>query len=277
MTGKSLRTMTTRELATLAPLLLPALLLSGCIDVRQDIYINPDGTGRLRLDIGIRSTTADPAAEVIPEHPGEDLKVIARRIHTDPRVRTIHVEEYSEDGWDRGVIDLSVHDWRDLPELNRLLAADPDRAEHVFSGLERWFLFSLGEEEDGVIDFRQPGSDDGSPASVAVKGTLFGREWDPSAFTEGALTVTLHSPMVSRTNGLWQLDKASIRWTVPLASLEGSSPPPAFTAEIGPSARSSHFWRVVGIILAVTALVGLLAWFRRSRREAREMERERVV
>ncbi len=274
--------MTTRELATLAPLLLPALLLSGCIDVRQDIYINPDGTGRLRLDIGIRSEATDPAAEEIPEHPGEDLKVIARRIHNDPRVRTVHVEEYSEDGWDRGVIDLSVHDWRDLPELNRLLAIDPDRAEHGFSGLERWFLFSLGEEEDGVVDFRQPESDGGPPPSGSLigagNGTLFGREWDRSAFAEGSLTLTLHSPMVSRTNGLWQLDKASIRWTVPLASLlDGTSLPQPFTAEIGPSARSSHFWRIVGIILAVTALVGLLAWFRSRRREAREAERERVV
>ena len=270
--------MTTRELATLAPLLLPALLLSGCIDVRQDIYINPDGSGRLRIDVGIRST-ADPAAEEIPEHPGEDLKVIARRIHTDPRVQSVHVEEYSEDVWDRGVIDLSVHDWRDLPALNRLLAADPGRSKNGSSGLERWFFFSLGEDEEGVVDFRQPEADgmpspSGAPAASA-NGTLFGWEWDRSAFAEGSLTVTLHSPMVSRTNGLWQLDKASIRWTVTLTTLlDPASSPQPFSAEIGPSARSSHFWRIVGIILTVTALVGLLAWFRSSRREARERGRE---
>jgi hypothetical protein len=270
-----MRPMTTRELATLAPLLLPALLFSGCIDVRQDIYINPDGSGRLRIDVGIRSTATEQAPDEIPEQPGAELKETIRRIHTDPRVRSVHLEEYSEDGWDRGVIDLSVHDWRDLPELNRLLAADPGRSENGFSGLECWFLFSLGEDEEGVVDFRQPGTDgmpspSGFPAGEG-QGILFGRKLDRSAFVEGSLTVTLHSPMVSRTNGLWQLDKASVRWTIPLAALlDGTSPPQPFSAEIGPSARSSHFWRIVGIILTVTALVGLLAWFRSSRREARE-------
>jgi hypothetical protein len=248
--------------------------------VRQDIYINPDGSGRLRIDVGIRSTATEQAPDEIPEQPGAELKNIIRRIHTDPRVRSIHLEEYSEDGWDRGVIDLSVHDWRDLPELNRLLAAGPDGSANGFSGLERWFLFSLGEEEDGVVDFRQPESDGTPPPSGSFtgsgRGTLFGREVDRSAFAEGSLTLTLHSPMVSRTNGLWQLDKASVRWTVPLnALLDGPSAPQPFSAEIGPSARSSHFWRIVGIILTVTALVGLLAWFRSSRREARE--RGRVV
>jgi hypothetical protein len=269
-----MRLMNTREFATLAPLLLPALLLSGCIDVRQDIYINPDGSGRLRLDLGIRTVASDRAPDELPIQPGNDLKEIVRRIHADPRIRAVHVEEYSEDGWDRGVIDLSVHDWRDLPDLNRCLAADPDRPENGFSRLESWFLFSLREDDDGVTNFQEPQADGVGPPRPGGPWTLFGRPLDRSAFSEGALTVTLHSPMVSRTNGLWQLDKASVRWSIPLAYLlEESSSPPAFSAEIGPSARSSHFWRIVGIILAVTALVGLLAWFRSSRREARQQER----
>jgi hypothetical protein len=261
----------------IAPLLLPALLLSGCIDVRQEVSINPDGTGRLRFDLGVRQELSAPGEEepTAATEMGQDFKDIARVIHRDPRVRSLAVREFSQNGWDRAEIDLVAHDWRDLPELNRLIVHESGESGLQVSGLEEYLFFSLREDDDGVTFFRQPEVSEPTPPPLSDSSNgpieLFGRALTRAVFDEGMLTVTLRSPMVSRTNGLWQLDKASVRWSVPLADLidPGRRPDP-FTAEIGPSARSSHFWRVVGIIMAVTALVGLLAWFRSTRRAARE-------
>jgi hypothetical protein len=245
-----------------------ALVASSCLDMKQDIWINPDGTGRLRIDVGVSKSVMDsPDAETGESDLSEDFRQVQRDLKDDPRIRSLHTEGYATSEYVRAAIDLVVHDWRDLPDVNGLVI---DRQEgEGGTSMNAYLIFTLSEEEDGTIHYVQPaGGTSSEPSGPDEEG--FGesieRAMAEAMFREGALSVTLHSPTISRTSGTWQLDKSSVGWSMEMS--EAMINPPAegaFTAEIGPSARSSHFWRTVGIILAVSALVGLLAWFRHDR------------
>ena len=94
-----------------------------------------------------------------------------------------------------------------------------------------------------------------------------GRAFLGSLLNEGGVAVTLHSTMISRTNGTWQPDKSSVRWKVSLEDMiEGNVKIDAFTAEIGAAAGSQKSWRLVGVLLTIFMLVAILLWFRRDRR-----------
>ncbi len=261
-------------------LILLSLALSGCLDMKQDIWINPDGSGRLRIDVGIsesmsyfRESEAPTEEETQESDIGVDFMDTVRELSRDPRIRSVYSERYSDQGFDRAAIDLTVHDWHDLPSINaRILTQQGEENE---SDIDTYMTFSLHEEDDGIVHYLQPGM--GIAAAEGETGEegfadAMSRSVAEAMFRDGALTVTLHSSTISRTNGEWQLDKSSVRWQAELVDLivEPAAIEP-FTAEIGPSARSSHFWRIVGILMAVSLLVLLLTWFsqgRRSRRKA---------
>ncbi|MFO7767440.1 MAG: hypothetical protein R6W82_00530 [bacterium] len=255
-----------RVLTTILIGVLP--LLSGCLDMQQEIYVHGDGSARLRLDFGVHQDLlgtveeGPPPGEVSVEA-GPDFLAAARALRNDPRVRSIHTEEYTRDGFERSAIDVTVQDWRDLPEIARLIASTKEEADRDLRAI---FIFEL-EERDGTIYFRQPTSD-AAPETADARdlGRELGAALTRAVFDDSEITVTLRSPTISRSNGRWLMDKSGVEWTVALDDLV-SDPleAGAFQAEIGPSARSWHFWRVVGVILAVTILVGMLAWFRRER------------
>jgi hypothetical protein len=197
-----------------------------------------------------------------------------RELSRDPRIRSVYSEKYSDQGFERTAIDLTVHDWHDLPAINALIITR--QGEENESDVDTYMIFSLTEEDDGTINFLQPVLDETAVAQTHGEEEdlvdAMGRSLAEAMFRDGALTVTLHSPTISRTNGEWQMDKSSVQWQAELVDLivDPAMIDP-FTAEIGPSARSSHFWRIIGILMAVSLLVLLLAWFsqgRRSRRKA---------
>jgi len=255
---------------TLTTILIGTLpLLSGCLDMQQEIWIQPDGSGRLRLDLGIREQTPEGgeedenlSSEVHTELDSGFLEA-ARRLRDDPRVRSLHTEDYRQEGYERAAIDVTVDQWRDLPDIAAIVTGLQEVQD---SDLRDIFLFQL-EERDGTIYYRQPVTG-ASPTESETRdlGRELGAALTRAVFDDSKITVTLRSPTLSHANGRWLMDKSGVEWTVELDDLV-SDPlePGAFHAEIGPSARSWHFWRVVGVILAVTVLVGMLAWFRRGR------------
>lgn len=265
--------------------LLGVFLLTGCFDVKQDIWINPDGSGRLRFDIGLSKQLAFLGEEGASsaDELAESLKELGRELVGDPRLHSSPiVEEYSDDDFDRAAIELFVKDWHDLPALNRLIVEQPSRDEAEGDESNRLFIFSLEENEEGNIYYRQPAR--GSIGEAGPEETKqeeaekreneegffegMGRVFAGAFLDEGGLTVTLHSPTISRTNGTLLRDKTGVQWLVELEDLIGNKVEvDAFTAEIGASAESFYFWRVMGVLLMITVLVGLLIWFRRGRQQ----------
>jgi|GEM_PF-4201542 len=255
--------------------LLCSLLLSGCFDVNQEIWINSDGSGRLRFDMGLSKKLADLGEEDASgiDDLADRFKELGRELAGDPRL--LHspvVEEYGDDDFDRVAIELTVKDWRDLSVINRMIVQKRPGEEAAGNGSNRLFVFTLEESDDGNIYYRQPSSgfrsESKQPDEEKEEGFFegMGRALVGAFMSEGGLTVTLHSPTISLSNGDWQSDRASVQWTVALEDLINDKVEvDAFTAEIGAPAGSLYFWRVVGVLLVVSFLVGLLVWFRRYR------------
>jgi len=258
-------------------LLFCALTLNGCLDVQQEIWINPDGSGKLRFDLGLSKAFTEL---------GEDdstgvadlfvsFKELGRDLNRDPRLKSSPIlEEYSDDDFDRVALELVVKDWRDLPAINQLILERNSGEETVEGNTSQMLLFSLHENEDGNIFFRLPSigklSEPDEPAAEEgeeARPELAGGAFLGSFFNEGGIAVTLHSTMISRTNGKWQPDKSSVRWEISLEDMiEGTIEIDAFTAEMGTAAGSQKSWRLVGILLIIFVLVAILLWFRRDRR-----------
>ncbi len=247
--------------------LMPLLLLSGCIEVKQEIWIEPDGSGKIRFDIGAPSPedTSIEASSV----PAEEIIAIAREIRRDPRLRsTPQVGQYVLDGQDHVELVLLLYRWSDLPAINHLILDMARGDDEVRTALSRVFEFSLEQDDEGNIQYRQTLSREDVRASRDYLSKL--PSFTEVSRAEGSLRVIVHSPTISRSNGSWQFDKTSVRWTLALKELAGGrGSVRAFEAEIGASARSPYFWRVIGIVLIVSILVGILTWFPHVRRRAR--------
>ncbi len=264
-----------------AELVLPVILLTlltGCLEVKENLWIEPDGRGRLHLDIGLAADGTAPDADgLVESEVVEDLRRAAGPLAGDPRLTSSPVVSwYTRDGFNRAEIDIQVADWHDLPAIGAAIIERTCERVPEAAGYARLLTFSLEEDEEGVIWFSQPPSPLTSFTPPGAGGRLTARypaEDLARFFDQARLTVTLHSPMVSSTNGHWMLDKESVQWTLALSAVRTSRQgETAFTARIGASARSSHFLRTLLIVAAVSLLVATLTWFQR-RRHRRRMER----
>lgn len=253
-----------------------ALTLSGCLDVQQEIWINPDGSGKLRFDLGLSRAfiELDEGESTGVSDLAASFRELGRELNRDPRLKYSPVmEEYSDDDFDRVALEVVVKDWRDLPAINQMILERKSGEETLESKANQMLLFSIHETEDGNIFFRQPSigtfSESDNQAAGEGKGTLLeraGRAFLGSFMNEGGVVVTLHSTMISRTNGTWQPDKSSVRWKVSLEDMmEGKVEIDAFTAEIGAAAGSQKSWRLIGVLLTIFLLVAILLWFRSDR------------
>ncbi len=252
------------------------LTLSGCLDVQQEVWINPDGSGKLRFDLGLSKEDTELGEgdlTSISDIAGS-FRELGRQLNSDPRLSYSPVmEEYSDDDFDRIAIEVVVRDWRDLPAINHLILEREPGIEPFESSANQMLLFSLHEAEDGNIFFRQPSigtfSESAEPAAAEGKETFLersGRAFFGSILDEGGVVVTLHSIMISRTNGTWQPDKSSVRWKYSIGDMvDGKVEINAFTAEIGTAAGSQKSWRMIGVLLTIFLLVAILLWFRSDR------------
>jgi len=249
--------------------LMPLFLLSGCFEVKQEIWIESDGSGKIRFDISAPSPgeTSVEASSV----PSEEVIAIAREIRRDPRLKsTPRVGQYVHNGNDHVELELLLHSWSDLPAINHLILDMARMDDEVRTALSRVFEFSLEEDDEGNIQYRQILSREDVHSSRESLSNS--RSFSDLPRAGGSLGILVHSPTISRSNGKWQLDKTSVRWTLSLKELAGGrGSVKAFEAEIGASARSPYFWRVIGIVLIVSMLVGILTWFPHVRRKARRL------
>ena len=83
------------------------LLLSGCVNLVQEVTVHEDGSGSMRVALGIEESTYEYAQELIPE--GYELSNILSSLSLDDHATGTTTEHYQEGGnvWDSVVIDFS--------------------------------------------------------------------------------------------------------------------------------------------------------------------------
>lgn len=84
------------------------LLLSGCVDLVQEVTVHEDGSGALRLALGVEADSYDYVQEQIPE--GYELESLLSTLMLDENVVGVTQDHYEADGsiWD--AVELEIGD-----------------------------------------------------------------------------------------------------------------------------------------------------------------------
>ena len=104
-------------------LVLPLLTLTGCFDFLEEIWILPDGSGRVRIDIGLTSALfALPgigSKEKLMDDVHENAKQAAEAARSDPDVKSVKVETKDEGGLFHLIYEIEVKDVTKLADVQR--------------------------------------------------------------------------------------------------------------------------------------------------------------
>ncbi len=168
------------------------LLLSGCVNLVQEVTVREDGSGSMRVALGIEESTYDYAQELIPE--GYELSNILSSLSLDDYATGTTAEQYQEGGsvWDSVVI-----------EFSDMMA--------VF-GNERSFgpVALRITEDDGEYSFTE--EIDVANSNLSISGIHL------MDLTDAGVTVRLITPQIIRTTGVQNAAGVS-EWEVSVVDL----------------------------------------------------------
>jgi hypothetical protein len=207
-----------------------SLACAGCLELTQEVWVNSDGSGRMRLDIALprellemasEADGANPLAETLQEY--ERLKADPSQV---PNLRSVDKSEYVEGEFHHFVMELEVDDVTLLPEtMSQLqkrtaISQEPgDEADELASQHEMK-LERIGRDR---MMFVQTLVDDSQAAGASGLDSedmdAAGKALLASMFAGKHFTVRLHAPKVTSTNGQVDETASTIEWRIPLTEL----------------------------------------------------------
>jgi hypothetical protein len=259
----------------LAPLVL--LTLTGCFDLLQEIWILPDGSGRVVFDIGLPKTFLDLARSQ-GKDPLEEMRADARtteaELKKDPDVTKFEFREYEENGQQHLVYDLTVRDATRLGELHKRAMEQSATAKQANQGQGKAELaFRIERRGFGeylyVQSFGEPknaGSPDGTNDAAERAARDFGTQMARALLGNHFYIVRVHGQTIPETNGTLNEKKDTVEWKYSLVDLVDAAGKGTELRAVVQAAPPLWLWPVV---LGVPLLVLLLAVKAARRQRAR--------
>lgn len=260
-------------------------LLTGCFEFSEEVWINDDLTGRVKVEFGVsealialgREMEQDPLAELRASY--EETK---QKLEGHPNVESVTVEEYSEGGLHRMALDVRVRDIREIDDeftsrlTGRSLLGDaagdsmkPPSWNLRFRPVSRRrveFIQEIIVNADKATNPGMPRVPNPDEEPFNQFGEAMGRAMLASMFGDRYITVTLHAPHIQNTDGRLNEDQTTVEWKIPLLDLVSDELiHRELRAEITLPVRWVS-WPVAGIGLAVLALIAALVWRARAGR-----------
>jgi hypothetical protein len=263
-----MKSFTRRILTTLCSAI--ALLLTSCIDVKQDIWIHADGGGKLILDMGI-SKQALEMINNLSQLGGEDAaednpltqspEKTAANLKKSKFVTDVQWEEKEDEKYKRQIYTVEISD---ITKVGEVLEENP-----LSNSLQELAGDNVptSEEDEFIIEK----TENGTYKLRAISKGQQEEEQDPiqalmmkQMFGDAKLTVHVHAKAISH-NGKEQED-GSILWALPLGDtlagfsfqgeFEAPKPPPApEEASADDSSGKSMLPILVGIIILVSLIM----------------------
>ena len=228
----------------LAPsIALLTLLITGCIDVKQDIWINEDGSGKLVFDVGlskqfkammdlqkgfgdleglegleeeVEEGAAPEKPEAIPfgQAPEEVIKELKKIKH----VTSAEFKESSDGKYERTIYTIELSDITKIKEVMKSSSLGSGIEElGGEEGLSENNDFSLIKTESGTFELNaiMEGNkeENADPTEAAFAASMM-----KEMFGDAGMTIRVHAPAVSH-NG--KEKDGAIVWTMLLADLAG--------------------------------------------------------
>lgn len=257
----------------LAPLVL--LTLTGCFDLLQEVWLLPDGSGRVVFDVGLPKTFLD-LARTQGKDPLEQLRADARateaELKKDPDVTKFEFREYEEGGQQHFVYDLTVKDATRLGELQRRAmeqsaSAKQGKAADVAFRIERRgfgeyvFVQRFGEPKN------EPGAANGADEPVGQAARDFGTQMARALLGNHFFIVRVHGQSIAETNGTLNEKKDTVEWKYSLVDVANAANKGMELRAVVQAGPPLWLWPVVlGVPLLVLVLAVMAARRQRARR-----------
>lgn len=245
--------------------------LTGCFDLLQEIWVAPDGSARMVLDVSLPKGVLQLAGRDPFIKMREDAKKTEEDLKKDPSVKKFEFRDYEEGDVHHLVYELEVTDATKLGDLQKRATADAAKDAKKGPGDSMTFHFEKGA--GGKLLFVQrlgkggaAGADAGAEESGADQAAKqFGKQMAMAMFAGHYVTVRVHGPAIADTNGTLNDKKDTAEWKIPVAELMSEDAPPhELRAEINVGAP---IW-VWGLFIGVPALLLMLAIAAMKRRRA---------
>lgn len=253
---------------------LSLLTLTGCFDVVQELWINPDGSARLVVDVAIPKSLGMLAqangGKSLVDQLHEQRKAAQETLSKNPDVQALVLRQYDEGDALHLVHELTVKDATKLPELYRQVMEDTTRDQQQ-QAPGQWDFRIERNGGDYVVTQRF------TPATASLpSGT--GREdlaeqaardiakgLTKALFANHHVTLRVHGPGIGETNGTVNEKKDTVEWKLPLAELVDGPKEGRELRAVVHGAEPLWLWPVViGIPLAVLGLAISAARRRRA-------------
>ncbi len=185
------------------------ILLVGCIEMSEEIWLNSDTSGRLKIDIGLSEriigfaeawkniNNDDSFSSEVP-----NLSRIEEELFPQSNLQHVVVQEYSDSGTRHFLIDLTAKDFHDLPELSENIWPNSSQRNTP------QFLFSLKDMGQGVLLFQQ------NTGGKVQSGKAMGKALLNLVFEEDGISVVLHAPHINSSNGQVSDDRQVATWKI---------------------------------------------------------------
>lgn len=245
---------------------LAALVLGGCIEITQEVWINGDGSGRMTMDLGLSeqllsmagSGGEDPLAKF-----REQAKKTKAELQKDPNVSSVAITERKEGGDQHFVYDVQVKDVTRLRDVESRLSSSGPLGED--GKVRDKGEFKIEKQPNGRLLFLmrlQTPKQDGKGGKQA---DALARGMAAAMFGNRAVTIRLHAPKIADTNGTLDDQKTTVEWRIPLVDLISEKAGRELRAEVEMPSGVPWLWIAlaggaigIGCLLVTVAVVVML-------------------
>jgi hypothetical protein len=238
--------------------LLAIMALGGCVNLKQEIWLNPDGSGKMAIDMGVSKPLMDIASSgpAASRDPFQTLKELYES-PSNPLVKNLSTRQYTENDMEHYAVAFEVTD------LGQYFDQQAARPQGGMAGM------SLKKQANGNLVFIQrldPGGPDSDRAGLNLSGATASQM--ETLFKDQYWTVVLHAAGVVKADPTGSIQEgAAVEWKIPIARLVTSQTAIQLTAELKPqtAVRPGADFSLIALLLAAGTGVGLLLFLRRRR------------
>jgi hypothetical protein len=242
--------------------LVPLLTLTGCFDVLEELWLHPDGSAKLVVDLAVPKSLTGlsqlAGGKDLHAHVREQQATAEAEVRKDPNVTELVLRDFEKDGQVHFVYELSVKDATKLPELYKRIFQQASSGEQASAGDWDFRLEREGGNYVYVRRFVPAGAglgnkDSKDPAEQVAR--EIGKGLARALLGDHHFTVIVHGPGIVESNGTVNEKKDTVQWKLSLAELMDSPAEGRELRAVVSAGEPLWLWAVVlGVPLAVLGL-----------------------
>lgn len=216
-----------KKIFNLFLVLLVTFCLIGCLDINEELWINQNKTGRLKIDLDLSERYVgfmESIGSISDETKNMtiiDLEKIRKNLFDEPSVKRVDIQRYSDFGKRHYVVDLIVNDFHDLPRLSKIILASYEENQageeaFEFQDINKGELIFHQKmiEQLGSSESESSESSEQDSAAEGIASALLSL-----AFGDDQIKVIVHSSKITESNGDISDRSKTVTWKVPLSNL----------------------------------------------------------